>query len=135
MPTITKTKTKTAAINRRTNTKKRKHRSWIWWVLFLVPIAISIWLFAEPVLYETKKALRITTIVEESKHEPSAVRTPERIRHQPREMSEEGGSNGVLGEGTKEDIDWALGHMYKLLPIVISLIAILKKGAIMGRSK
>ncbi len=122
-----KTKTRTPVYNRRTNVKKRKHRSWIWWIIVLLPIAISAWLFAEPLLYEAKVALK-TTVVEERRI-PSTIE-----RGRPPIVSSER-PEPKNGDGFKEDVDWALGHMYKLLPIVISLIAILKRGAIMGRAR
>ncbi len=127
-----KTKTRTPVYNRRTNVKKRKHRSWIWWIVVLLPIVISAWLFAEPLLYEAKVALKTTTTIEERRI-PSRVersRSPVASSERPENITE-----SKNGDGFKEDVDWALGHMYKLLPIVISLIAILKRGAIMGRTR
>jgi hypothetical protein len=132
-----KTKTRTPVYNRRTNTKKRKHRSWVWWILVLVPIAISMWLFAEPLLYEAKIASKSTTTAVEERRIPSRLersRPPVTASERPESRTEpkNGDDNG---DGFKEDVDWALGHMYKLLPIMISLIAILKRGSIMGRAR
>ena len=131
-----KTRTRTPVYNRRTNTKKRTHRSWIWWTIVLVPIAISAWLFAEPLLYEAKVALKATTTIEERtipgriERSRLPVASSERAHSQPSEPRN-GDDNG---DGFKEDVDWALGHMYKLLPIMISLIAIFKRSTIMGRA-
>ncbi len=123
-----KTKTRTPVYSRRTNVKKRKHRSWIWWTIVLVPIAMSAWLFAEPLLYEAKVALKTTTAVEERRI-PSTIE-----RGRPPIVSSER-PEPKNGDGFKEDVDWALGHMYKVFPLVLSLIALLKRGAIMGRAK
>jgi hypothetical protein len=132
-----KTKTRTPIYNRRTNTKKRKHRSWVWWILVLMPIAISVWLIAEPLLYEAKVDTKATTTAVEERRVPGRLersRPPviSSERPQPRPDDKTEPKNG---DGFKEDVDWALGHMYKLLPIMISLIAILKRGAIMGRAR
>lgn len=131
------TKSKIKPVNRRKNMKKRTHRSWIWWSLVIVPIAMSLWLFAEPSFEETKMALKTTSSVErvESPTEMRSRRAPTSASSRPRpQPSEQPEDSGVINEGVKDDVDWAMGHMYKLLPIVVSLIAILKKGAIMGRS-
>lgn len=102
----TKTKTKTRAVNRRTNTKKRTQRSWAWWMLFVIPIIVSVGLFAEPLLNEAKIVLESAPMIE-----------------------------GVLDNGVKEDVDWIMSHLYKVFPLVLSLIAIFKKNTILGRSK
>jgi len=135
MPTKTKPKTKTTitAVNRRKSQTKRKHRSWIWWTIFLVPIALSVWLFAEPVLNEAKMALKTTSSIErvESSTEMRSRRPTASApsRSQPTEQPDE----GVINEDVKDDVDWALGHMYKLFPLVLSLIALLKRDKLLGR--
>lgn len=121
-----KTKTKTPLYNRRTATKQRKHRSWIWWTLVLVPIAISVWLFAEPLMDKADAVLKTTSV------ERAARSTANREAYSKPQSEIKGES--VLDESVKDDVDWALSHVYKLLPILISLIVVLKKGAIMGRA-
>jgi hypothetical protein len=133
--------TTTKAVNRRVNVKKRKSRSWIWWILVLAPIAVSAWLFAEPIINETKMiAMKTSTAVEELRI-PSRVmmeRSPSsgRVRSTVPEMEKpENVAEPKNGDDDfKDDVDWALGHMYKVFPLVLSLIAIFKKSKIMGRS-
>ena len=137
--------TKTKAVSRRVNTKKRKQRTWIWWILILAPIAVSAWLFAEPIINETKMvAMKASTAVEELRipssvmreRSPSSERARSRVPEMEKPESEtQPKSASKNGDGDfKEDVDWALGHMYKIFPLIISLIAILKKSKIMGRN-
>jgi hypothetical protein len=136
--------TKTKAVNRRVNVKKRKSRSWIWWILVLAPIAVSAWLFAEPIINETKMiAMKSTTAIEKPRvpsssemrrRSPSSERARSTVPEMEKPKPEPKNGDGVLSDGTKDDIDWILGHLYKILPLIIPLIAIKMKGAIMGRS-
>lgn len=137
--------TNTKAVNRRVDGKKRKQRTWIWWILILAPIAVSAWLFAEPIINETKMvAMKATTAVEEMRipssvmrsRSPSSGRARSTVPEMENSESEtQPKSEPKNGDGDfKEDVDWALGHMYKIFPLVISLIAILKKSKIMGRN-
>jgi hypothetical protein len=139
MSTKSTTKTKTTSVNRRRNTTKRKHRAWIWWIVFLIPIGISIFLFAEPLLDEAKTVLKKNTVIERMES-PATERIMERrsssSRSRPPAAADEksdADSDTGLGDSTKDDIDWILGHLYKVFPLVLSLIALLKRGRIIGR--
>jgi len=142
------TTTKKPVAERRTNNKKRKHRTWIWWILVISPILVSMWLFILPELGVDAISLK-TVSVEEATKVPSSEKKA--IRRSPAAGADreayarpnttqptkpENGDNDSDGisEDTKDDIDWALGHLYKLLPLIISLVAIFKKGSIMGRA-
>ena len=145
------TTTKKPVAERRTNHKKRKHRTWIWWILVISPILVSMWLFILPQLGVDAVSLK-TVSVEEAIKVPSskkkAIRRPPaagadreayarpNTTQPPAAAGEEDSDEegGIVSETVKDDVDWALGHLYKLMPLVISLLAILKKGAIMGRA-
>jgi hypothetical protein len=132
-----KTKT-TTTVNRRKNSSKRKHRSWLWWILFLLPIVITAWLYMPSLDGAQKQSLKTTNAVErvESMEMPTMARSRPSSASRPDAAEEavEEPTEGIIADDVQEDVDWAMGHMYKLLPIVISLIALLKKGVIMGRS-
>lgn len=141
MPTTT-TKHRKPAVERRTNHKKRKHRTWIWWILVIAPILLSIWLFILPELEDNTIALKSTRIEKPESVVKDRVselrrRSPasgSAMPSQPPAAAGEESADGGISEDTKDDVDWVMGHLYKFLPLVFSLIAIFKKGAIMGRS-
>ena len=142
MPTTVKkkpsTKTRVQSIERRKTPKKRKHRTWGWWILFILPIVLSIWLFAAPFYQEAQKVIPKEIILRRAERNvPNTVNERREVVRSRRSTAsvEEIPEDVGLSENTKEDIDWVMNHMYKLLPLIISLIALRKKGVIMGRSK
>jgi hypothetical protein len=133
MPTKPKTRTTTTA-NRRKNNAKRKRKAWMWWITFLVPIIITVWLFAGPVFDEAKTVFSPSTSVEEIRTPSKNMNAPSKMRSRPpQEQSTQPKSKPIVTESVRDDVDWALGHMYKLFPLILSLIALFKRDKLLGR--
>lgn len=116
-----KPKPKTTRTRKVTNTIKKNHRSWLWWVVVIAPVLFTAWLILSPMYTPELEILELKAV------ERAPMRSMKTISPPP---SDDG---GIVDDETKEDLDWMLGHLYKLSPLVLSALAIWKKKPLTGK--
>ena len=102
-----------------TNTIKKNHRAWLWWVVVIAPVLLTVWLILSP-MYLSVETFELKAV------ERTPMRSMELISPPPE-------NEGIVDDETKEDLDWMLGHLYKLSPLVLSALAIWKKKPLTGK--
>lgn len=113
------------------NTVKKHGRSWVWYLLVISPILLTAWLIINPIYFEKLKEIPQSIGIIEESPEPGTPQKilPRKSISRPQAESEK----GIIDNETKEDVDWVLSHIYKIVPLVISVIAVWKRKKIKGK--